>query len=103
MIHTNGYWHSPWPCEDGGARRMQIPHGIDGVNIKPGEKLQITKRRLIAPTMIVLRAPGEVYLLRHTVYRKFIGLPTSACVERIHPESLATMEKSQQLPGGPFW
>jgi hypothetical protein len=99
----SGYWPSPWPSEDGAPNRLQsLPHTI-GLDIRAGEKLQVVKRDLIAATMIVLRGRGEVYLLRHTLFRKFISLPTTAKVERLDPESLAVISSSQELAGGPFW
>lgn len=53
--------------------------------------------------MTVLGAPGEVYLLTHSVLRSHIGLPTTARVERIDPLSLRTLEQSPPLAGGPMW
>jgi len=102
-----GYWQSPWPGEDGGPRRLQMPHGLPGLGLglglAHGERLEVTERRLTAATMIVLRKPGEVFLLRHTVYRSFAGLPTTSRVERIDPERLVPLACSPELPGGPFW
>jgi len=49
-------------------------------------------------TMVVLRAPGEVYLLRHTA-----GDDAVAWVERIDPVTLEPLERSPDLPGGPMW
>ncbi|HEX2572742.1 MAG TPA: hypothetical protein VH877_24545 [Polyangia bacterium] len=103
MQSYRGYWQSPWPGEDGGPERMQMPQGLPGLGLAQGERLAVTERRLTAATMIVLRDPGEVYLLRHTVYRSFVGLPTTSRVERIDPERLAPLERSPELPGGPFW
>jgi hypothetical protein len=54
-------------------------------------------------TMTVLGAPGEVYLLTHSALRAKVGLPTTACVERIDPISLKTLCRSPRLPGGPMW
>ena len=54
-------------------------------------------------TMAVLGAPGEVFLLSHSVIRSHIGLPTSASVTRIDPESLNTLYRSPTLQGGPMW
>ena len=53
--------------------------------------------------MTVLGAPGEVYLLTHSALRARIGLPTTACVERIDPLSLRTLQRSPRLAGGPMW
>ncbi len=54
-------------------------------------------------TMTLLGAPGEVYLLTHSVLRARLGLPTTARVERIDPQTLKTMERSPRLAGGPMW
>ena len=48
--------------------------------------------------MVVQRRPGELYLLCHTA-----GPEGTCWVERIHPESLATLDRSPDLPGGPVW
>ena len=48
--------------------------------------------------MLVQRDPGELYLLRHTA-----GDEAVSWVERIDPESLDTIERSPDLPGGPTW
>jgi len=49
--------------------------------------------------MVVLRNPGEVFLQGNTMG----GVNTTAWVERLHPETLATELRSPDLPGGPFW
>ncbi len=48
--------------------------------------------------MIVLRDPGEVYLLRHTA-----GPDAVSWVERIDPVSLEPLARSADLAGGPTW
>jgi hypothetical protein len=48
--------------------------------------------------MVVLREPGEVFLLCHT-----IGPSCVSWVERIHPETLVCERRSDDLVGGPFW
>ncbi len=48
--------------------------------------------------MVVLRAPGEVFLLRHT-----LGPDTIAWIERVDPITLEPLERSQELAGGPTW
>jgi hypothetical protein len=97
-----GYWPSPWPAEDGGPLRQQAPDGIPGTvvgfDLSGGRSLRATTRNLFAPTMCVLRDPGEVFLLCHTV-----GPDSISWVERIDPESLACITRSADLPGGPFW
>lgn len=90
-------WPSPWPAEDGGPRRLQVPAG-PGLGLQPGEQLSATNRTAIASTMVVLREPGEAYLLCHTG-----GDGSIAWVERFHPETLEVLERSPDLPGGPTW
>ena len=93
---------SPWPAEDGGPERQQrVPGQLLGAD--SGQRLQVHSRRTWLSTMTVLGAPGEVYLLTHSALRARIGLPTTAQVERIHPETLETLECSPRLPGGPMW
>ena len=53
--------------------------------------------------MTVLGEPGEVFLLSHSALRSHIGLPTTACLERIDPLTLKTLARSPRLPGGPMW
>lgn len=97
------YFTSPWPAEDGGAARLQTPHATPGLKLQAGERLACTRRNTLLSTMTVLGAPGEVFLLTHSVLRSHIGLPTTAQVERIDPITLRTLEKSPPLPGGPMW
>lgn len=100
MDELAGYWPSPWPAEDGGPTRRQAPPagGDRGLDLAPGRTLQATTRLAFAATMCVLREPGEVFLLCHT-----IGPDTVSWVERIHPESLEPIMRSPDLAGGPFW
>jgi hypothetical protein len=93
-----GYWPSRWPAEDGGARRTQAPRSGVGLGIQPGEALAVMSRDVPAATMVVLRDPGETYLLRHTG-----GADAISWVERFDPESLEPIERSPDLPGGPAW
>lgn len=102
MTHT-GYFDSPWPSEDGGPSRLQVPRKGGGLNIQSETVLQCTSKRTHMSTMAVLGAPGEVFLLSHSVIRSHIGLPTSASVTRIDPESLNTLYRSPTLQGGPMW
>ncbi len=48
--------------------------------------------------MVVLRDPGEVYLLRHTG-----GAAAISWVERIDPITLEALARSDDLDGGPAW
>jgi hypothetical protein len=100
---ATGYLDSPWPAEDGGPQRRQQPRSGVGLGLRAGEALSATTRRTLMSTMTVLGAPGEVYLLTHSALRSRIGLPTTACVERIDPISLKTLHRSPRLAGGPMW
>jgi hypothetical protein len=103
MTGASGYFPSPWPGEDGGPERLQVPQAGTGPSLKPGEKLGCVTRNTFMSTMTVLGAPGEVYLLTHSVLRAKVGLPTTSCVERIDPHTLKTVHRSPRLPGGPMW
>jgi hypothetical protein len=102
-MNPTGYLASPWPAEDGGPQRLQSPLSGSGLALQDGETLQCTTRNTLMSTMTVLGAPGEVYLLTHSALRSKLGLPTTACVERIDPISLKTIHRSPRLPGGPMW
>jgi hypothetical protein len=100
LVHP--YFSSPWPCEDGSPQRLASAPGAP-LNIQTGETLGCVIRNTLMSTMTVLGAPGEVYLLTHSVLRARLGLPTTSCVERIDPLTLKTLEKSPRLSGGPMW
>jgi hypothetical protein len=102
-MSLGGYLASPWPAEDGGPARLQAPLAGAGLALRPGERLGCVVRNTWLSTMTVLGAPGEVYLLTHSALRARIGLPTSACVERIDPQSLRTLQRAPRLDGGPMW
>ena len=102
-MSTSGYLDSPWPGEDGGPQRLQIPRSGAGLNLQSGETLGCVTRHTLMSTMTVLGAPGEVYLLTHSALRANLGLPTSACVELIDPLTLKTRCRSPRLKGGPMW
>jgi len=54
--------------------------------------------------MVLLRDPGQVYLMTIQLVRgRLFRLPVACWVERIHPHSLATLERSPKLKGGPMW
>ncbi len=93
-----GYWPSRWPGEDGGPRRTQSPRGGSGPGLRPGAHLDVVSRDAAAATMVVLRDPGEAYLLRHTG-----GADAISWVERFDPVSLEPVERSPDLAGGPTW
>ena len=95
----SGYWPSPWPAEDGGPRRLQVPHGPHpGLGLAQGRSLVVTHRESPGTTMTVLRDPGEVFVLRHT-----FGPEVVSWVEQIHPESLEVLRRTPELPAGPMW
>ena len=104
-MRAGGYFDSPWPAEDGGPQRLQTAPiaSVPGLNLRPGERLQCTARHTLLSTMTVLGAPGEVYLLTHSALRARLGLPTTACVEKIDPISLQPLARSPRLSGGPMW
>mgnify|MGYP000025788496 FL=1 len=99
----SGYFDSPWPCEDAGPARLQSPHAAKGLDIKANERLHSTSRRTHLSTMTVLGAPGEVFLLTHSVLGAHLGLATTAQVQLIDPITLATRCQSPRLAGGPMW
>ncbi len=90
-------WPSPWPAEDGGPRRTQTSHVAAGPKFRSGTATSV-HREAIASTMVVLRAPGEVFVLRHE-----IGPRTNCWVERLDPHTLETIARSEILDGGPTW
>jgi hypothetical protein len=93
-----GHWPSRWPAEDGGPVRRQAPLSGGGLGIEGDERLVATWREATAATMVVLRDPGECYLLRHTG-----GDDAVSWVERIDPDSLDPLARSPDLAGGPTW
>ena len=100
---ATGYFDSPWPGEDGGPRRLQSPRHGAGLALRGGETLACVTRNTLMSTMTVLGAPGQVYLLTHSVLRAKLGLPTTSQVEQIDPLTLTTVRRSPRLPGGPMW
>lgn len=102
-MQTTGYFDSPWPCEDAGPARLQTAASASSLNLKAGASLQATSRRTHLCTMTVLGAPGEVFLMTHSVLRSHLGLSTSANVSLIDPITLKTVRQSIPLAGGPMW
>jgi len=95
---AGGYWPSRWPGEDGGPARRAAPRSGRGPGLGSGARLHATFRPAAVATMVVLREPGEVYLLCHTT-----GDAAVAWVERIDPVTLEAVVRSPDLPGGPTW
>jgi hypothetical protein len=71
--------------------------------VRPGERLEVTSRDALASTMLVLRDPGEVYLLRHSLGARAERDPIVAWTERIDPVTLEPLTRSPDLAAGPFW
>lgn len=95
-------WPSSWPAEDGGPRRSQAPAGGSGLRIGADERLVTAAvRDAFATTMVVLREPGEVFLLRHTLGRRPLRDPMIAWVERVDPLTLAPLHRSRISPPDP--
>jgi hypothetical protein len=93
------YWPSPWPAEDGGPHRLQVPTGPHrGLRLGGGRELVVTHRESPGTTMVVLREPGEVYVLRHG-----FGPEVEAWVEQVDPVTLAVQRSSPMLAAGPMW
>jgi hypothetical protein len=101
---TAGYYPSPWSGEDGGPQRLQAVAGLSGLDIQPGESLvRKASRRLSTGNMVVLRDPGEVYLMHVDTVRDKIGLSCASHVEKLDPQTLKPVKKSVSLPGGTWW
>jgi hypothetical protein len=94
---ASGYWPSPWPGEDGGPSRLQKSPTFAGPRFG-ASGATVTSRDAVVATMVVLREPGEVFVLRHTA-----GPDAVSWVERIDPVTLETIARSPDLPGGPTW
>ena len=93
-----GHFDSPFPGEDGGPRRQLIPRS-KGLALKPGDRLDVTSRPALFANMVVLRKPGEVFVQGNSQPWE----NTTSWVERVDPVSLATLARSPDMPGGPFW
>jgi hypothetical protein len=98
MAASSGSWASAWPAEDGGSSRRQLAAGASPLSLRDGGRLTCTSRSVTAPTMVVLRAQGEVY-----VQGCRIDAHSTAWVEQVDAGSVATIARSPELPGGPFW
>jgi hypothetical protein len=97
MTTTPGYWPSRWPGEDGGPRRLQQPLTGTGPALQ-ADRVEVISRGAMGATMVVLREPGELFLLSHE-----FGPDANSWVERIDPHTLEAIARSDSLPGGPTW
>ena len=78
-----GYYDSPWPAECGGPRRQKIPRS-PGLNISNGENLsQKTRANGEWNVMMVLRDPGEVFLMGNNHINSTEKYALSGVVETI--------------------
>lgn len=99
-----GLWPGPWPAEDGGPKRLAAVHGVVELGAAGAGGLEVTATRdTLGTTMVVLRDPGEVFVLRHTLGRRPLEDPSTWWVERIDPLTLEPIARSPDLDGGPFW
>ena len=97
-ISHAGYADTRWPGEDGGPTRHQRTSGLGSLKLSSGEHYVTTERLAIATTMVVWGSATSLYLLTHG-----IGGTASSRVERIDPDTLATLDASEELPGGLIW
>ncbi len=93
-----GYFDSPFPGEDGGPRRQMIGRGA-ALNARGAGAPSATWRAVAMANMVVLRAPGEVYLQGSSPP----SAETTAWVERIDAHTVDAIVRSPDLPGGPWW
>jgi hypothetical protein len=93
-----GHYDSRWPAEDGGPRRQLAPRAR-GLALAANETLGVTARPAFMANMVVLRAPGEVYLQGSTGP----GPDNAAFVERIAPTTLEPLRRSPDLDAGGVW
>ncbi|MGH1371739.1 MAG: hypothetical protein ACRBBW_06890 [Cellvibrionaceae bacterium] len=101
---AGGYYPSPWSCEDGGPTRQQAVTSVKGPKIQRRESLHLqASRRICTGNMMVLRDPGEVYLMHVDTLRDRIGMSCSSHVEKLDPKTLKTVKRSKPLPGGRWW
>ncbi len=102
---TGGYWPGTWTCEDGGPRRWGSAAGQPGLDIQPGERLEVAAAAdAFATDLLVRREPGELYALRHEIpIRGVQATPVEGWVERLDPQTLAVTASSPRVPGGAWW
>lgn len=101
---NRGYFNSHWPAEDGGPERLQHVRGVPGPGLTEKNKLGVTKRWTHQANMVLIRKPGEVYLMQTALARgRYCRLPSYSVIEKIDPLTLETVTSSPRLRGGPYW
>ena len=102
---TGAYWPQPWTGEDGGPLRHGCADGVPGLDILPGERLEVAAvRDAFATDVLLRREPGELYALRHDIpVGGAQSTPVEGWVERLHPLTLEVTASTPRLPGGAFW
>ena len=103
---AGAYWPRPWTCEDGGPRRWGVPFGQPGLDLRPGERLEVAAvHDAFATDVLVRREPGELYALRHDVPLRGAvqSTPVEGWVERLDPDTLEVTASTPRLPGGAWW
>lgn len=91
---AEGYFNSPYPGEDSGPARHMLSRK-EGLDLRPGERLISTARAKPRGSLVVLREPGEVFLYGQ-------GGGSTGWVERLHPESMETLNRSTELSNGGY-
>jgi len=95
----SGYWPSSWPAEDAGPLRQQVTAGaFAGL---PTADPRVVSRDAHGATMVVRRDSGEVFLHGHSVGGE--SSVQTSWVERIDPNTLETLKRVDELPGGSAW
>ena len=95
----SGYWPSSWPAEDAGPLRQQVTAGVfAGL---PTADPRVVSRDAHGATMVVRRDSGEVFLHGHSVGGE--SSVQTSWVERIDPNTLETLKRVDELPGGSAW
>ena len=94
-------WPGPWPAEDGGPRRTgRRRAACPASDSRPASACETTAvRDALGTTMVILRDPGEVFALRHTLGRRPLDDPARGWVERLDPVTLEPLERSPDLAG----
>jgi hypothetical protein len=104
-LAPGAYWPQPWTCEDGGPRWWGCAEGLQGLDIRLGERLSVAAwSDSFGVDVLARRDPGELYALRHDMpARRPLDTPVDAWVERLDPSSLEVVASSPRLPGGRYW